>query len=205
MAAPIMLEIDASELNAEIERLRNVLTPERFNQVMYGIFRRVEGHVRRILQSDLPHQYYVKPGEVGASVRKAHVTIGALGVGCVIPVTGPKKSIGGGFGASGGAHGWRSVHRRYSVKARIVKAAQSTLPASMGSYGGMPPFRNLGSRLGGVTFTRAGKGRFPILKVSGIAIPQMPMNRSKAEVQADIEAYLRGRIEHEFQRLMMGH
>ena len=205
MAAPIMLEIDSSEVDAAVTRLRNVLTPARCNQVMAGIFRRTEGHVRKILKSDLPNQYYVKPSEVGAAVKKARVTSGALGAGCVIPVTGPKKSIGGGFGASGGAHGWRSLHRRYSVKARIVKAAQSTLPASMGSYGGMPPFRNLGSRLGGVTFTRAGKGRFPIMKVSGIAIPQMPMNRSKAEVQADIEAYLRGRIEHEFQRLMMGH
>ena len=205
MAAPIMLEIDASELDAEINRLRNVLTPARFNQVMYRIFQRTGGHVRRILQSDLPHQYYVKPSEVGAAVKRARVTSGALGVGCVIPITGAKKTIGGGFSASGGAHGWASLHRRYRVKSRIVKAGQSTLPMSMGSYGGMPPFRNLGSRLGGVTFTRAGKDRFPIMKVVGIAIPQMPMNRSEAEVQADITAYLRAQMEHEFQWLMMGH
>ena len=34
----VYLEIDASELDGEIKRLRSVLTPQRFNQVMYSIF-----------------------------------------------------------------------------------------------------------------------------------------------------------------------
>ena len=74
----------------------------------------------------------------------------------------------------------------------------------MDSYGGQAPFRNLGSKLGGLTFTRAGKGRFPILKVVGISVAQMPTNRSESEVQADIKAYLEKRMEHELQRLIGG-
>ena len=205
----IRLEIDASELQAPLDRLKGVLTPEEINLLSYRIFRRTGQHVRGILRQDLPRQYEVKAGEVGKAVGNARMTNGGGGgggggAGCIIPVRGARKSIGGSFRASGGAHGWNSVHRKYHVKARIVKAAQSTLPANAPSYGGMPPFRNLGSKLGGVTFTRAGKARLPIMKVSGIAVPQMPMNRSEAEVQADIRDYMMQRYEHELTRLLMG-
>lgn len=205
MPAPIIIEIDATELNAMINRLKKALTPGRVNQVMYGIFQRTEGHVRQILKEDIPPQYYFKPGEIAKATGHAKLTGGGIGgVGCVIPVTGPKKSIGGGFGASGGAHGWASLHRKYRIKARIVKAGASTLPPRMSSYGGQPPFRNLGSRLGGVTFTRAGGGRFPIMKVVGISVAQAPMNRSKAAVQGDIQSYLEKRMAHELSRLIGG-
>ena len=200
----VYLEIDASELSGQIDRLKSALTPARVNQVMYGIFQRTGGHVRQILKEDLPKQYYITPGAVGKAVGRAIMTGGSGGAGCIIPVTGPKLSIGGGFSASGGAHGWASLHRKYRVKARIVKSGQSTLPQNMSSYGGQPPFRNLGSKLGGLTFTRAGKGRTPIMKVSGIAIPQMPTNRSEADVQSDIKAYMEKRMAHELQRLVGG-
>ena len=201
---PIYLEIDASELTELMERLRRNLTPERFNQVMYGIFNRTGGHVRKILKQDLPVEYHVKPKEVGEAVKGAKIGGAGGGLGCVIPIVGPRKNIGSGFSASGGAHGWNSVRRKYRVRARIVKSNISVLPPVMSSYGGQPPFRNLGSKLGGLTFTRAGKGRLPIMKVSGIAIPQMPANRSEAEVQADIMAYMRERLEHEISRLIGG-
>lgn len=200
MAMGVYLDIDASELMDLIDRLRHNLTPERFNQVMYGIFSRTGGHVRRILQSDLPKEYHVKAREVGQAVKRAKVS----GTSCIIPVIGPRKNIGSGFSASGGAHGWNSLRRKYRVRSRIVRSNVSVLPPVMSSYGGMPPFRNLGSRLGGLTFTRAGKGRFPIMKVSGIAIPQMPANRSEADVQADIMAYMKERLEHEISRLICG-
>ena len=199
MAGGVSLEIDASELNDEIKRLRSVLTPQRFDQIMYRIFRRTGGHVRQVLKKDLPKQYYAKPREIGEAVKNARVQTSGMGVGCTIPIRAPRKNIGSGFSASGGAHGWASLRRRYRVKARIVKAGQSTLPPIMEDQGGMPPFRNLGSRLGGLTFTRKGKGRLPIVKVSGIAIPQMPMNRSQEEVQRDILIYMRNRMEHEIQ------
>ena len=42
------------------------------------------------------------------------------------------------------------------------------------------------------------------MRVSGIAIPQMPMNRSQDEVQKDIVDWMAKRIEHEFQMLIRG-
>lgn len=206
MKGGVYLEIDASELNNQVERLRQVLTPQRVNQVMYGIFKRTGGHVRKILKQDLPKEYYVKAADIGKAVKNPIVTGGGTGgTGCIIPVSGPRRSIGGGFSASGGAHGWQSTRRKYRVKARIVKSGQSTLPTAMESYGGMPPFRNLSAKsLNGVTFTRKGKSRFPIMKVEGISIAQMPKNRSEKDVQDDIKRYMMQRMEHEIQRLIGG-
>ena len=231
MAGGIYLEVDTSELNAEIERLRAILTPERFDQVMYGIFQRTGGHVRQILRKEIPKEYRVKAGEVAKTVGRPRLTGGiGGGTGCIIPLKGPRRSIGVGFSASGGARGWESKRKRYRVKANIVKSGQSVLPQTIG---GMKPFRNLGpklqgtgwydhnkrqitggididgewrrrpqSGLGKLTFVREGKSRLPIKKVSGIAIPQMPMNRSAGDVQRDIAAYLQERMQHEFMWLL---
>lgn len=198
------LEIDASELDEEINRLRSVMTPKQFDRAMYGIFQRTGRHVSKILKDELPKQYYVKPRAIGDAVKNAKVTTGAGGVGCSIPVVAPRINIGSGFSASGGAKGWNNVKykRKYRVKARIVKTGQSTLPAKADSYGDQPPFRNLGSKLGGLTFTRKGESRGPILKMSGIAIPQMPMNRSKEDVERDIIDYMKERMEARFQALI---
>ena len=209
MATPqFTIQIDASDLNNEIERLRSVCTPERFNQVMYGIFSRTGGHVRMILRKDLPKEYHAKAGDISSAVGGARMTGGAggLGVGCTIPIRDTRGSIGGRYRASGGAHGWNSLKRKYRVKGRVVKAGQSVLPQSMpGSYGGNPPFRNYSApKLNGVAFTRKTKARLPIMRVEGIAIPQMPMNRSQPDVQNDIKNYMQQRMEHEFQRLMAG-
>lgn len=201
MALNVYLEVDASELQGKMQRLAAVCTPEQFERTMAGIFRRTGGHVRRILKSDLPHQYVIKAGEVGKAVGNAKIS---GGTSCIIPVRGPRRVLGPkGFSVSGGAHGWNSLRRKYRVKAKIVTAGASTLPANAGSYGGQPPFRNLSApSLNGITFTRSGKSRFPIRKMEGIAIPQMPMNRSEPEVQRDILDYMEKRIEHEFMRLL---
>lgn len=197
------LEVDTSDLNKTFNRLKSVMTEQQFTNAMHGIFNRTGSHVKAILKKDLPQKYEVKPGEIGKAVKKGRVTTSGLGVGCCIPISAPRRSIGGGFSASGGAHGWNSLKRRYRVKSRIVKSGQSTLPQNMSAYGGLPPFRNLGSRLGGLTFTREGKERLPIRKVSGIAIAQMPLNRSEAEVQKDIKDFLEKQMEQRFNYLLM--
>ena len=205
MAGGIYLDIDASELKGKRDSLKLVMTESQFESAMYGIFKRTGGHVKRILREDLPKQYEIKPGEINRAVRSPKVTAGGLGVGCSIPIVGARRSIGpGGFSASGGAHGWASLRRKYRVKARIVKAGQSVLPAQAGSYGGQPPFRNLSAKgLHNLAFTRAAKGRLPIEKMVGIAIPQMPMNRSEADVQNDIKDYMEKQIEQRFRALLM--
>lgn len=205
MADGLHLDVDVSDLQDLINRLQSVMTERQFENAMYGIFKRTGGHVRKILRSDLPKQYEIKPKDINQAVRNPKVSTGMMGVGCSIPVVGPRRSIGpGGFSASGGAHGWNSLRRKYRVKVRIVRSGPSTLPEQADSYGGQPPFRNLSAKkLHGLAFTRAAHGRVPIEKMVGIAIPQMPMNRSEADVKADIKAYLEKEVERRFNALLM--
>ena len=198
----VYLEVDASQLTDLIDRLKRTMTPQQFERAMYGIYARTGGHIASILKKDLPKAYHVKGAEVSGSVGGPRMTMGGGNVGCAIPIRGKRKGIGTGFAATGYRKGWSSLKGKYRIKAKVVKAGTSTLPAAMSTYGGMPPFRNMPSALGKVTFTRAGQKRHPILKVSGIAIPQMPMNRSQASVQEDILKYMKQRMEQRLQALV---
>lgn len=196
MANPgVYLEVDASELNDEIKFLERVMKPEVFQRAMYGIMQRTGRHVGTILKKDLPKEYHVTGGEIGAVVKSPQLSMGGGMVGCTIPLVGKRKNIGTGFAATGYRRGWRALTSgKYKITAKIVKDGASTLPFDMSSYGGFPPFRNMPSKLGKLTFTRMSKKRGPIEKVSGIAVPQMPMNRSRDQVEHDIVEYMDERI-----------
>lgn len=200
MANGVYLDIDISDAQAKIDALRAVHTEREMNLLLYRTFKRTGAHVKTILRQDLPHEYEVTPGWVGQHVGSPRTTLGGsgLGVSCCIPIDGTRGSIGGRFNARGGAHGWNTTKgKRYKISARIVKGQRSTLPEEMHHQGGNPPFRNLGSSLGGAAFTRVGKDRLPIARVVGLAVPQMPLNRSQDEVQSDIMDTLMKRLEHE--------
>lgn len=196
----IEITVDDSDVKAKLDFMKRNLKPERFERAMYRIYSRTGKHVRQIVKTDVPKQYVIGAQKVGKAVQDAKVS----GMSCIIPIRDKRGNIGSQYGAAGGAHGWASLHRKYKVKARIVKGGQSILPSDMRSYGGQPPFRNLGSKLGGLTFTRAGKARVPIMKVSGIAIPQMPMNRSRADVENDIMNWMKKQVEREFLNVING-
>ena len=204
-----ILNIDISDAQRKIAALRTVHTDKEMKMLVYRAFRRAASKVKTILKQEIPKEYVVTSGVVGRHIGGGRVsTSGGAGGGpsCVIPIRGHKGSIGGFYGASGGAHGWNNVRftkgrkikvRKYKITANIVREDTSTLPSEMKHQGGNPPFRNLGSKLGGVTFTRKGKARFPIAKVVGIAVPQMPMNRAQDAVQENIQTFLIERLEHE--------
>lgn len=200
MAQLMNIEIDASDLQDAINRLRANMTPEQFEHAMYGIFRRTGRHVAAILRKDLPQQYAVKAGDISAAVKSPQLSMGGGGVGCSIPIRAVRGKIGSQYKASGGAHGWNSKRRKYRVSAKILKGGKSTLPAKW--HSGYPPFRNLGSSLESIAYARSSRARGPILKLTGIAIPQMPTNRSEADVQRDIKDYLEKQMEERFLALL---
>lgn len=196
---PVYLQIDATDLVEKAEALRRNLSDQQVHRAMYRVYRRVPGHVKMILKQDLPKKYYVTPGEISTAVKKGTVS----GLSCSIPVVGKRRPIGGkGVSASGGAHGWKSLKRKYRVKAKIVKSGVSVLPQKVAQSGGNAPFRNLGSKIMPLTWTRTTKDRMPIEKKVSIALPQMPTNRSKEDVQNDIKDYMYQRLEHEFSQLL---
>lgn len=194
------LNIDVSQARETIDALRAVHSEHEMNQLLYRAFNRTGGRVKTILRQQLPQDYEVTPGWVGSQVGSPNTTIGigGFGVSCSIPINGKRGSIGGRYSATGGAHGWNALKRkRYKISAKIINGKGSTLPTEMKNQGGNPPFRNLGSKLGKATFTRVGKERLPIARVVGIGVPQMPLNRSKEDVQEDIMDTLMKRLEHE--------
>lgn len=204
MAHPNLgITVDFSDLQDEMDFLKRTMKPEVFNQAMYGIFQRTARHVSRILKDELPPKYHVKASEIGPVVQRPEMSVAGNGVGCIIPLVGKKKKIGSQFTATGYRKGWNSLKGKYKIRASIVKDEKSTLPDTMDDQGGMPPFRNMPSKLGKQTFTRTGKARLPIVRVSGIAIPQMPMNRSRQAVERDLENYLKERIDARYNALIL--
>lgn len=94
MAIDLHIEIDDAELQRDMNALKAACTPENFNRAMYRVFARTGSTIKRIVKTDVPHQYEVRPGEVAATIGRPQMTSSAMGVGCVIPVVGPRRYIG---------------------------------------------------------------------------------------------------------------
>lgn len=204
MAIEMQVEIDDAELQRDLLALKAACTPEVFNRAMYRVMVRTSSTIKRIVKTDVPHEYEVRPGQVAATIGKPRMTSSGTGVGCIIPVVGPRRYIGPEFKAKHGAHGWKVLRRkkRYKVTARIVKGQESELPTKLDDFNGMAPFRNLGSKIMPNAWHRLSKKRGPIMSMVGIAIPQMPLNRSRDEIEGEIMTTMKTRTAHELQRVL---
>lgn len=196
-----MLSIDISGSWQTLMLMRNAFSPAKFNNAMHGIFKRAAGHAKVVLKADIPKEYYAEKRDIAATIQSPQVLANAAGIGCTIPVKGQRRAIGGNhIKAYGGHYGWRPPS--YTVSADIVKTARSVLPSKLSGKGNNAPFRNIdprngnrvANRIGGVAFTRNTQQRFPIEKLSAIAIPQMVTNRASTDIDNDMGTYLQGRI-----------
>ncbi len=194
------ITVDTSDLQHLMNRMKAALTKHQFELLMYRVFKRTGAHVKTIIKREVPKDYEAKPSWIGSSIGAPKMNFGGAGgsVGCTIPIDGARGVIGARFPAAG-PRGRRRKSGKYSITARIVKGQSSTLPAQMSHQGGQPPFFN-----GKIVMTRKGKARLPIVRVAGLSVPQMPMNRSKDSVQEDILNTIQARIEHEWSVLVGG-
>lgn len=206
--AKAYIDIDVSDAKAKMDSLRSALTPEQMKKLEYRVIRSTGKKVKGIVSSDVPRRYHIRKGVVARDIRRPRMgNSSASTISCSIPIEGMRHIIGGNtFPARGGRHGWNGISagKRYKIATQIVKGQQTILPEVMSHQGGTPPFRNLGAKkLNNATFNRAGGAGFPpnnlpIVRVTGLAVPQMPMNRAKDDVQEDISSYMLKRIDHEF-------
>lgn len=229
--AATYLYIDASELDGLLKEMASKLTPGQFDFLMRRSLNEVGKRSKKIIREGIQAEYYASTSWVNQSIRNAQIEGGGGSILCRIPVISEKGRIGGEFTAGGGAYGWESIHNPYRVTALIVKDGVSTLPPEMTHQGGQPPYRNLGSKTftrtvtqkdgtkkttkvkrrppkqepgkgkGGGFWTRSGKGRFPVEPMSGIAVPQMPLNRSRGIVEPKIVSLLESRVVHNFSHI----
>lgn len=191
------LYVDASELTGLLDSMADQLTPGNFDRLMRRTLNEVGKRSKKPIREAVQMEYEAPFGWVNRGIKNAIISGGGGTVLCTIPLMGEKGNIGSTFGARGGARGWNPP--KYSVTARIVKGASSKLPDSMSHQGGQPPFRN--TAFSGLTFTRAGKDRLPIERVSGLALPQMPMNRAREETEDRILELTEKRVIHNFSHM----
>ena len=197
----VYIHIDTSDVNRVMERLRYVLTQKQFELLMYRVFKRTGEHVKTIIKCEVPKEYVAKPSWIASNIGAPKMSFGGIGgasVGCTIPIDGARGVLGSRFPAAG-PRGRRRKGGKITIHASIVRGQTSTLPSVMSHQGGQPPFFN-----NGVVMTRKGKSRLPIVRVAGLGVPQMPMNRSRDDVQEDIMDTITARIEHEYARLIGG-
>ncbi|MBQ8708505.1 MAG: hypothetical protein IJ523_10500 [Succinivibrionaceae bacterium] len=206
--------IDVSDVVGKLMYLSGRHEVGVFHAMMQRTFMETGRHARPVIKREILKEYEVKSSWVDDKLGQPR----PLGteLGCLIPIKSKRGAIGGIYVATGGmtrvqgtvqhmrdgttrnrkAH-WR-VRR---INAKIVKGQQSTMPELMAHQGGNPPFRN---GMAGVAFTRTTKARLPIASVVGLGVPQMPINRSRPAIEADIKIYLMKRLQHNYERLILG-
>lgn len=197
------IEIDISDVDRLCREYKSYMSKAEYDRMIYRIVNRTKTHVAAGVSQQVRKEYVVPARDVKEAVKTPQMRGSGSDVGCIIPIRGTRRGIGtkqkGVFGVTGasGAPGWR-IPGPYRIKAHIVKAKQSILPQD--AMKGVAPFRNTTARkLNGLTFTRAGKERTPISKISGIAVPQMPWNRSRDDIQKDIADFALKQAQHEIQ------
>lgn len=195
--AEVYMYIDGSELHDLLRWMSQQLTADKFDLLMKRTLNEVGKRSKKEIRKAVQQEYEAPAGWINQGIRSAIISGGGGNVLCTIPLVSAKGSVGGLFGASGGKRGWKPG--KYRVVAKIVKGGASVLPSAMTHQGGQPPFRN--TAFSGVTFTRAGKDRLPIEKVSALALPQMPMNRARPQTERAIIELAEKRAIHNFSRI----
>lgn len=181
------LYIDASELQRKIATLRGVLSTAGFNRVITRTFNEVGRKSRTLIAKEVQKDYAVTQKWVKSQIGGYTLGNGVGGgVVCVIPLSSHKGTIGGRFKLSG---------RKRAITAKILKKGLSTMPARMKNQGGNPPFY---IPKYGAVFTRRTSERTPIVRVVGLAVPQMPLGRSENNVSTTLLNFGMERLEHNF-------
>ena len=174
-----------SDVKATFDLLQGILTREQFEKLMFRTFREVGQKSKKMISDEVRKEYEAPAGWVKSNIKHFRLTFGGgFPVTCIIPISSTKGIIGKTFKLSG---------RKRKISAKIVKGGVSTLPPKMENQGGNPPFVAKG-----MAFTRRTKKRFPIVRVAALAVPQMPMNRSKPGVTSALLEYTQQRLEHNF-------
>lgn len=192
--------IDTSDAERLLKELSEKLTKARADLIMQRAMSNTGRKVKSIIRKAAQKEYAVKLNWVSRQVGSPHKT-GT--VGCVIPVKGVRGILARGskgeFAITGGQR-LKGRHRYRAIQAKIVKGTKSTLPATIPHQGGNPPFVARG-----IVFTRKYRtSSHPIVRVPGIGVPQIPINRSQEEVQEEIVGYLEQEITRQYELYLRG-
>ena len=201
----VELRVDISDMDRRLGEMKAALGPEKFQALMIRTFNEVGRRSKKII-SDAVRQSYEAPATwIKSDIKRPQIQVGGARVGLVIPIQGERGIIGNAgkrFKATKRGPGanvtWPRKGQRYKILARVVKRTRSVLPPEMSHIGNQPPFIPHHGKLAGLAFSREGKKRLPIQKVVGIAVPQMPDNIARPQVEKAIYNLVERRLEHNF-------
>ena len=228
MATRPYLNIDMSDVYEKLKEIRQVVGDKNAEKILYWTVKDTAGHIRKTLSPILQKEYQSKAMTIRGSIGQPEMK-GAMS--CVIPVENARNIIGGkDFPLDGSTTRVVNNNRTRRKKAiaagkkpkpskplkqinvKILKKGVSTLPHIMpgegrSSYGDQPPFLMPVTSKAGATgkyivMTRKGKEKLPIIRVVGIGVPQMPLNRSREEVKDDIAEYAMKRLVHNYEAVL---
>lgn len=201
------LYIDVSDLQKVVDDMKLVLSEEGAKRMLRDTISNTGRKVKSIIGQEVPKKYEAKRNWVTSQVGKPQ-NGGAGDLSAIIPINGVRGIDGGRFPATGGtswAHpssGGKAARRERRIRVKILKGKANALPETLPHQGGQPPFRNVSSKLGSVVFTRKTNKPYPIARVAGLSVPQMPMNKSKEEITKDIYDYMEKELERNFARML---
>ena len=157
--------------------------------------------IKKIIKDDVPEHYEGGKNWIGSAVQSPQTGF----MQAVVPIKGNRGVIGQQFQTGGGAYvtnaggaygftsggGYKKLQFKKGAKitAKILKGKLSKLPDRMTHQGGNPPFMYKG-----LVYTRRTNESFPIVRVVGLAVPQMVENRAKEDIMRDIEKDLEQNI-----------
>lgn len=186
------IRIDASQALQKISEAQKMLSPDRCREYMRLTLTDTGRAAKSVISDTVVEDYVVTKSWAADKVGYPQVS-GGLTV--IVPVRGSRGVIGPTYpiaGASGGK-------KKRRIKANIVRSGVSTLPTKMSNQGGNPPFIAKG-----MVFTRRSGKRYPIVRVVGLGVPQMPINRSQAKIEKKLLAEMEKSATRHFGRLFGG-
>lgn len=227
------LDVNTSELDRVLINLKSVCTERQFKAICREAFGRSSGHVRAIVQKDLPKEYHGPVRWMTRAVRNGRMSESKGEVSFRIPVRGYRGIIGAGgeFAASAtGADGknlltkrsqrlykraTKASLRRQKITAQILKGKTSVLPSTneevaearrKAASGGSPHTvaQHFVMRGGKHAGEIWARDGKGIRPATGIGVPQMPLNRSEEDLKRDLSQYLEKRVVDNYFRVMTG-
>ena len=185
------IRIDASHALNTLSEVQKLLSPEKAKELLRDTLVDVSRKTKTIVSDYVVQDYVVTKG--WAADKVGFPQIGGLNI--VIPIRGSRGCIGPIYPIAGSS-GSRKKRR---VKANIVRSGTSTLPTKMTNQGGNPPFVAKGA-----VYTRKTNKRYPIVRVVGLGVPQMPLNRSQKKIENALMAEIEESATRHFGRLFGG-
>ena len=195
------LDVDVSEVVDVLDKLKmGLLNDAVMEKILHDTCVDTAKYVKTILARTLPKQYAVKQQFIRAGVGR-YMDSSVVGninrINVAVPLSGVRGVIGETF-RSRGKPG-RPKRGRRKISAKLMKKHWSKLPETMEHQGGNPPFVGKNK----IVYTRKDKKRaYPIVRVAGLGLPQMPLNQSRKEVEDAIIKRMSVRLDHHIHRYL---